>query len=171
MQRSWSSTEKKSSSSSFFSTVTYITHITNVCNKANKTLGFLRCNIKTTNERLKNVAYKAFVQPVLEYASPVWDPFIANNINALENVQRRAARWVKQDYRRSACVDTMRQQLHWPTLEKWRKQAHLTTFYKFHQGLIHIESRHCPSKSNHPEPPSTLTTSPTTFHPAEQHRQ
>ena len=66
---------------------------------------------------------------------------------SLPTTSMRAARWVKQDYRRSACVDTMRQQLHWPTLEKWRKQAHLNTFYKFHQGLIHIESRHCPSKS------------------------
>ena len=54
-----------------------------------QTLGFLRRNIKTMNERLKNAAYKAFVQPVLEYASPVWDPFTANNIKALEKVQRR----------------------------------------------------------------------------------
>jgi len=46
---------------------------------------------------------------VLEYASPVWDPFTANNIKALEKVQRRAARWVKGDYRRSAYVDTTRE--------------------------------------------------------------
>ena len=31
----------------------------------------------------------------------------------------------------------------------WR-QARLTTFYKFHHGLVHIESRYCPSKSDHP---------------------
>ena len=92
--------------------------ITDVCNKANKTLDFLRRNIKTTNQRLKNAAYKTFVRPVLEYASPVWDPFTANNIKALEKVQRWAVRWVKQNYRRSACMDTMHQQLHWPTLEK-----------------------------------------------------
>ena len=55
-------------------------HITDVCNKANKTLGFLRRNIKITDERLKNAAYKAFVRPVIEYASPVWDSFTANNI-------------------------------------------------------------------------------------------
>ena len=113
-------------------------HITDVCNKANKTLGFLRRNIKTINERIENAAYKTFVRPVLEYASPVWDPSTANNIKALQKVQRRAARWVKQDYRRSACVDTMRQQLHWPTLQKRRKQARFTTFCKFHHGLIHI---------------------------------
>ena len=59
-------------------------HITDVCNKANKTLGFLRRNIKTTNERLKNAAFKAFVRPVLEYASPVWGPFTCNKIKAPE---------------------------------------------------------------------------------------
>ena len=57
-------------------------HTTDVCNKANKTLGFLRRNIKTTNERLKNAAFKAFVRPVLEYASPVWGPFTCNKIKA-----------------------------------------------------------------------------------------
>ena len=123
--------------------------ITDVCNKANKTLDFLRRNIKTTNQRLKNAAYKTFVRPVLEYASPVWDPFTANNIKALEKVQRQAVGWVKQNYRRSACEDTMRQQLHRPALEKRRKQARLTTFYKFHHGLIHTEPRCCPSKSDH----------------------
>ena len=54
-----------------------------------QTLGFLRRNIKIMNERLKNAAYKAFVQPALEYASPVWDPFTANSIKALEKVQRQ----------------------------------------------------------------------------------
>ena len=62
-------------------------HITDVCNKANKTLGFLRRNIKTTNKRLKNATYKACVRPVLEYVSPVWDPFTASNIKPLEKVQ------------------------------------------------------------------------------------
>ena len=88
-----------------------------------------------------------------------------------EKVQRWAVRWVKQNYRRSTCVDAM-QQLHWPTLEKRRKQARLTTFYKFHHGLIHIESRHCPSKSDHPRRTTRHThnlTSPVTFHPTGQH--
>ena len=40
----------------------------------------------------KEQAYKTFVRPTLEYASTVWDPHTARNINAVEMVQRRAAR-------------------------------------------------------------------------------
>ena len=104
-------------------------------------MGFLRQNIKITNERLKNAAYKTSLQPVPEYASPVWDPFTANNIKALEKVQKTT---------KDQCVDTMWKQLHWPTLGQHRKQACLTTVYKFHHGLIHIESKHCPSSTNCP---------------------
>ena len=79
-------------------------------------------------------------------ASPVWDPFTANNIKALEKVQRHATRWVKPDYRRSMCGHHVRNKvLDWPTLGQRRRQAHLTSFYKFHHGLIHIKSKHCPS--------------------------
>ena len=58
-------------------------------------------------------------------------------------VQRRAARWVKLTKLQgwSACMDTMRQQLHWPTLEKqWWKQACLTTLLQVPpcHGFIHI---------------------------------
>lgn len=104
-------------------------------------MGFLRQNIKITNERLKNAAYKTSLQPVPEYASPVWDPFTANNIKALEKFQKTT---------KDLCVDTMQKQLHWPTLGQHRKQACLTTVYKFHHGLIHTESKHCPSSTNCP---------------------
>ena len=52
-----------------------------------------------------------------------------STMHKLDTIQRWAATWVKQDYRRSAWVGTMQEQLHWPTLENWRKQACLTTFY------------------------------------------
>jgi hypothetical protein len=59
------------------------THIANITNKANKTLGFVRRNIKTNNKAAKQAAYKALVRPVLEYASPVWDPHTADDIASL----------------------------------------------------------------------------------------
>ncbi|KAL8615930.1 hypothetical protein ACOMHN_034606 [Nucella lapillus] len=66
-------------------------HINNIVSKANKTLGFLRRNLKIPSRSVKEQAYKAFVRPILEYASSVWDPHTQKNIDKLEAVQRRAA--------------------------------------------------------------------------------
>ena len=46
-------------------------------------------------------------------------------------VQRRAARWVKQDYRLTSSVSDMMEDLQWSTLCECRKYSRLTTFYKF----------------------------------------
>ena len=50
------------------------THVSNVCTKANRTLGFLRPNLSSCSQDVKEMAYKGLVQQILEYASPVWDP-------------------------------------------------------------------------------------------------
>lgn len=36
--------------------------------------------------------YCCYVRPILEFASPVWSPYFAKDINLLERVQRRASR-------------------------------------------------------------------------------
>ena len=50
------------------------THVSNVCTKANRTLGFLRPNLHSCPQEVKEAAYKGLVRPVLEYGSSVWDP-------------------------------------------------------------------------------------------------
>ena len=45
-----------------------------VCTKANRTLCFLRRNLSSCLQAVKETAYKGLVRPVLEYVSPVWDP-------------------------------------------------------------------------------------------------
>ena len=50
------------------------THISNVCTKANRTLGFLRKNLYSCPQEVKEAAYKGFVRPVLDNGSSVWDP-------------------------------------------------------------------------------------------------
>ena len=46
----------------------------NVCTKANRTLGFLRRNLYSCPQEVKEAAYKGLVRPVLNYGSSVWDP-------------------------------------------------------------------------------------------------
>ena len=49
------------------------THVSNVCTKANRTLGFLRRNLYSCPQEVKEAAYKGLVRPVLDYGSSVWD--------------------------------------------------------------------------------------------------
>ena len=51
------------------------------------------------------------VRPIIGYASAVWDPFYVKDIQQLEKVQRRAARWVLNDYRYTSSVTLMLKQL------------------------------------------------------------
>ena len=121
-------------------------HITSITNKANKTLGFVRRNLKVGNKRAKETAYKALINPKLEYAASVWDPHTQADIKTLEKVQRRAARWVTSRYRQTFCVDSILTDLDWPTLQNRRKISRLELFYEFHKGLIN--SSHLPTPSN-----------------------
>ena len=50
------------------------THVSNVCTKANRTLRFLRRNLYSCPQEVKEAAYKGSVRPVLEYGSLVLDP-------------------------------------------------------------------------------------------------
>ena len=73
----------------------------------------------------KSLAYKALVRPCMEYCSTVWSPHTAKNINILESVQRRAARWIKSKYdstlyQWSKSSDDCLKELKWPTLASRR---------------------------------------------------
>ena len=83
------------------------THVNNISKIANQTLGFLKWNIKLHKQDLKSTAYKTLVRPLLEYASTVWSPHTATDIQKIESVQRRAAIWAIRDYRYPSSVTSM----------------------------------------------------------------
>ena len=74
------------------------THVSNVCTKANRTLGFLRRNLYSCSQEVKEAAYKGLVRPVLDYGSSVWDPPGVILQEELESVEKRAARFVTGNY-------------------------------------------------------------------------
>ena len=76
------------------SDLSWDTHINRISKKANNTLGFLRRNIIIHSESFKSSVYKVLVRPQLDYCSTVWCPFTYSNISKLDDVHRRAARWV-----------------------------------------------------------------------------
>ena len=68
------------------------THVSNICTKANRTLGFLRRNLHSCPQEVKEAAYKGLMRPVLDYGSSVLQ-------EELESVQKRAARFVAGNYK------------------------------------------------------------------------
>ena len=69
-------------------------HVSNICTKANRTLGFLRRNVYSCPQEVKEAAYKGLVHPILDYSGSVWDPSGVGLQNELEKLQNRAARFV-----------------------------------------------------------------------------
>lgn len=85
----------------------WTTHIDNICSSARKKLGFLKHKLRRSSNELRNKAYKAIVKPSLEYASIVRDPHTTVDI---EKIQRLAARFLYNRYKRRDSPSTMLQE-------------------------------------------------------------
>ena len=86
----------------------------------------------------KGQAYLTLVCPVCKYGSVAWSPYTKKYINCVESVQRRAARFVCNDYRRTSTVNTMISNLGWQDLETRRRTSCLTIFFKIKTGNVRI---------------------------------
>jgi hypothetical protein len=117
-------------------------HISNNTKKANQALGFLRRNLRINSIKAKQQAYFTYVRPIVEYASTVWDPYRAYQQHQVEMVQRRAARFVCNRYRRTSSVGNMLGGLHWQPLLERRQTARLVMFYKMQSGLVASHPSH-----------------------------
>ena len=82
----------------------------------------------------------SIIRPSLEYASCVWDPYQTNQIQELEKVQRRAARFVFNSYTDTTPghVTNLVQQLNWEPLESRRTKNRLTMAYKIQNSLVDV---------------------------------
>ena len=87
---------------------------------------------------LRELAYTSLVRSILEYSSTVWDPFYQKDIDRLERVQRRAARFVLNDYKPLSSVTSMVSQLGWKPLAERRREHRLSLLYKIINGLVAI---------------------------------
>ena len=66
-------------------------------------------------------------------------PLHANVQNKIEMVQRRAARYVCNNYNREASVTTMSKHLHWRSLQQRRPDIRLVMFYKTLHGIVTLD--------------------------------
>ena len=108
------------------------THVNKTAAKASSTLGFLRHNLHSCTQDVLERTYSMFVLPTLNYASVAWDPYLTGDVDQLEKVQRRGARYVKNNYhdRSPGCVTNMLRDLQWLPLKEQRRAHRLNYLHK-----------------------------------------
>ncbi len=97
----------------------------------------------------------------MDYSSIVWDPYLLKDINALEKVQKRAARYISNNYsdRTPGSMTRILEDLDFISLQDRRKNLRLAFLYKLTNNQIpamppqdfitsyHLEQRERPQRN------------------------
>jgi len=75
------------------------------------------------NNNTKPLAYGALVRPILEYGAVCWDPYREGQVSALNQVQKRAAKFANNTNESG-----------WETLAQRRLTARIYAIFKAHTG-------------------------------------
>ena len=113
-------------------------HTRTVVSKANSALGFLRHNISKCSLEIKCLCFKSLVRPILEYACTIWSPYHQHNVNSIEMVQRRAARFVLSNYDQLASVTQMLNSIGWSTMKQRRENLRAMMLFKIINELVEV---------------------------------
>ena len=124
-------------------TLSWKPHYNSIIKKCNSTLAFLRRNLHNSPKFVKEKCYTALVRPQLEYACAVWDPHHQTHIDDIEKVQKRAARFVTNNYKmESGNSEFNLNELEWPKLEERRIEIKLNLLQKARLKLVDIPTDH-----------------------------
>ena len=98
----------------------------------------MRRNLSQCTPQCRRTAYIALIRSTFDYASTVWDPYLIKDIQTLEKIQKKAARFIKGDYhsREPGCVTKVLADLDLPTLQDRRRENRLCLLYKIDRGLV-----------------------------------
>ena len=73
-------------------------HYNNIIAKAYQTLGLLRCTFSVSSTAAKKQLYISLVRSQLLYCSQLWRPQLLKDVFTLECVQRRATKYILNNY-------------------------------------------------------------------------
>ena len=119
-----------------------------ISRKCNNSLAFLRRNLGSAATHIKAQCYTTLVRPSAEYASQVWDPLYKTDIDRIEKIQKRGARFATGNYNmESVSTASNYSKLGWSSLEERRLQAKLITFQKSKLKLLDLPLDKIPQKS------------------------
>lgn len=112
---------------------------TNVYNKATFMMSFLERNFYKCPPHVKEQCFNALVRPLLEYGCTAWDPYRNYQIENLEKINKRAARFITGNFKREHGNTAKNMKiLGWPPLSERRSKLKLTMLYKIKSELVHI---------------------------------
>jgi hypothetical protein len=74
----------------------------------------------------------------MDYSATVWDPYLQKDIDRIEGVQRRVARFIFNDYMCSSTVTAMMESLKWTPLAERRREQRLILLFKIVNDLVAI---------------------------------
>ena len=155
--------------------LTWKDHVQSIAKRANRASAFVYRNLKGCPTDVVSHCYKGLVRPIMEYASPIWDPSTKTLQDELEVVQRRSARRILNDFSPTSSVTEMLAKLELPTLKQRRKIDKVSMIFKIKNDLIDIPAdNHLPAPSRpnkrHPHnfhiPRSNKTTHMDSFFPS-----
>ena len=107
-----------------------------ICQRSKKLLGIMyRRFYHSVDAVFLSRLYLSLVRPILEYASPVWDPYTQKNIHQLESVQKLALKIC------SHCWDIgyiLLDMFTLPTLASRREYLRILTLFKIITGCFYF---------------------------------
>ena len=124
-----------------FQDLQWTNHIHTTIRKVTSRFSFLRRNLGQYTPSAKATAYCTLIRPAIKYASSEWDPHQATLTREVEQVQRRAARFIYNNYRDTStgCVTILLHQLEWDSLQHRRTIQRLVLCYKIRNQLVDID--------------------------------
>ena len=83
-------------------------------------------------------AYISLVRSTLEYGATIWDPYLEKDISKIEKIQRKAIRFICNDFRSKTpgSVTNMQSELKLPDLKVRRKEKRLCFLYSIQKGTV-----------------------------------
>ena len=121
----------------FDKTLVFDVHVEKCINKANGMIGLIKRTFTYLDKDVFLKLYKALVRPHLEYGNIIWHPKLKRQSIAIERVQRRATRLLKDCTGLSYSERLRYLNLH--SLKGRRLRGDLIETYKIYHGLVDVE--------------------------------
>lgn len=115
-------------------------HIDCIVAKATQRLWSLKRLLRYSSSKTKLTVYKTLLRPILEYANVVWDPFTKTNINKLENIQRKAIRFVYNRYDSFCSPTALLRQANLQALSERARTDRLKLLFLMVQGKLNVDT-------------------------------